>query len=75
MSHTREAPKQPLKYRIPREGPSPREYELLALKEQQGLTEAEEVELQAEQDTRTDLEAQWAQYREDLRAYQAQARR
>ena len=68
-------PKQPLKYRIPNEGPSPREYELIELQRKRGLTEAEAAELRMEQDTRTEWDAAWAQYREDLRAYHAQQAR
>lgn len=70
-----EPPTPPLKYRVPREGPSPREYELLELQRLGTLTEDEARELRAEQETRTEIDAQWAQYHEDLRAYQAQARR
>lgn len=64
-------PQKPLKYRIPNEGPSPREYELIERQRKRGLTEAEAAELRAEQDTRTEIEAQWAEYREQLRAYYA----
>lgn len=70
-----EEPKQPLRYRIPREGPSPREYELLAIGEKRALTEAEVAELRNEQDTRTDISAQWAEYHEQMRAYQVQQAR
>ncbi len=69
-----EMPKPPLKYRIPNEGPSPREYELLEFQRTRVLTDAEAAELRMEQDTRTDLDAQWAQYREDLRAFYAAQR-
>lgn len=68
-------PKKPLRYRIPNDGPSPREYELLALGEKRALTEAEAAELRAEQDSRTEMEAAWAEYREQLRAYYAQQAR
>lgn len=63
-------PKPPLKIRVPREGPSPREYELLELQRLGTLTEAEANELRIEQDTRTDIDAQWAQYHEDRAAYE-----
>lgn len=63
-------PKPPLKYRVPREGPSPREYELLELQRLGTLTEAEAQELRAEQDTRTEIDSQWAQYHEDRAAYE-----
>ena len=63
-------PAPPLKYRIPREGPSPREYELLEFQRVRELTEAETAELRAEQDTRTELEGAWAQYREESAAYE-----
>lgn len=66
-----EMPKQPLKYRIPNGGPSPREYELIEFQRTRELTEAEAVELRMEQDTRTEIEAQWAEYRAQLRAYYA----
>ena len=68
-------PKQPLKYRIPNEGPSPREYELIEIQRKRDLTEAEGAELRMEQDTRTEIEAAWAQYREELRTYHAQQAR
>jgi len=70
-----EMPKQPLTYRIPNEGPSPREYELVELQRTRGLTEAEGAELRMEQDARTEVEAAWAKYREDLRAYHAELAR
>jgi len=66
-----EPPKQPLKVRVPREGPSPREYELLEFQRQRALTDDEARELRAEQDTRTEIDAAWAQYHEELRAYHA----
>ena len=50
-----EPPKQPLKYRYPREGPSPREYELLEFQRQRELTDEEARELRAEQDSRTEI--------------------
>lgn len=68
-------PKRPLKYRVPQEGPSPREYELLAITSRRALTEAEAAELKMEQDTRTDIDSQWAEYHEQLHAYYAQQRR
>lgn len=68
-------PKQPLKYRVPREGPSPREYELLAIAKKRALTQNEQIELADEQDTRTRIEAEWAEYREKSHAYQVQQRR
>ena len=64
-------PTPPLRYRIPNEGPSPREYELIERQRVGSLTEAEAIELQQEQDTRTEWDAQWAAYREALRAYYA----
>lgn len=66
-----ELPKPPLRYRIPNEGPSPREYELLEFQRTRDLTVAEADELRMEQDTRTEIEAQWAEYKEQLRAYYA----
>jgi hypothetical protein len=66
-----DVPQRPLKYRIPNEGPSPREYELLAIHAKRALTEAEAAELRAEQDTRTEWDAAWAKYHEDMRAYHA----
>lgn len=63
-------PQPPLKYRVPREGPSPREYELLEKQRLGTLTEVEAVELRAEQDTRTEIDAQWAKYHEDRAAYE-----
>lgn len=68
-------PMKPRKYRIPNEGPSPREYELIELQRKRGLSEAEAAELRAEQESRTEIEAQWAEYREQLRAYHAQQTR
>lgn len=70
-----EEPKPPARYRIPKEGPSPREYELLELQRKRALTAAEAAELEDEQNTRTDMEAQWAEYREQRRAYEAQQAR
>ena len=70
-----EMPKQPLKYRVPKEGPSPREYELLEFQRTRELTAEEARELHVEQDTRTEWDGAWAQYHEDLRAYQAQQAR
>ena len=64
-------PQKPLRYRIPNEGPSPREYELVELQRKRELTDAEAAELRAEQDSRTEIEGQWAEYREKLRAYHA----
>jgi hypothetical protein len=69
-----EMPKQPLKYRVPKEGPSPREYELLEFQRTRALTEAEATELKMEQDTRTDIESQWAKYHEDRAAYERAVR-
>jgi len=69
-----EPPKPPLRTRVPFEGPSPREYELLEFQRQRALTDEEASELRGEQDTRTEHEANWAQYREEQRAYDAQTR-
>jgi hypothetical protein len=69
-----EPPKQPLKYRVPGEGPSPREYELLTIGEQRALTEDETRELHAEQDSRQEIESAWAKYREDRGAYERAVR-
>lgn len=68
-------PARPLRTRVPFEGPSPREYQLLAFASKRPLTKAETAELQVEQDTRTEHEANWAEYHEKLRAYQAQQAR
>jgi len=69
-----EPPKQPLKVRIPKEGPSPREYELLEFQRQRELTEDETRELHAEQNSRTEIEAAWAKYHEDRAAYERAVR-
>lgn len=68
-------PVRPLKYRIPQEGPSPREYQLLEFQRTRDLTPAEAAELEGEQDDRTHWSAQWAEYREKRGAYEAQQRR
>ena len=68
-------PKKPLRTRVPFEGPSPREYELLEFQRKRALTEAEAAELRMEQDTRTEHEATWAKYREDRHAYDLQQAR
>jgi hypothetical protein len=69
-----EPPQQPLKVRVPREGPSPREYELLATQEQRALTDEETRELHVEQDTRMEIESAWAKYHEDRAAYERAVR-
>lgn len=67
-------PSKPLRTRVPFEGPSPREYELLAIVAKRALSAQEQVELVGEQNSRTEHEANWAEYREAMQAYHAQLR-